>query len=49
MVKWQVGKMTSWWNDKLVELQVDEWQVDEWQVDEMTSWWNDMLVKLKVD
>ncbi len=30
-----VGKMTTWWNDKLMK----------WQVGEMTGWWNDKLVK----
>ncbi len=53
-MKWQVDKMTSWWNDKLMKWQVDEmtsWWNDKlmtWQVDDMTSWWNDTLMKWQV-
>jgi hypothetical protein len=48
LIKWEIGKLTSWWNCKVVNLQVDKilrwrnctlmkWQVDEILVDEAPS------------
>ncbi len=38
-MKWQVDKMASWWNGKLMK----------WQVVEMASWLNVKQIKCQID